>query len=1066
MLLRSALALLVVAGCLCFRPRHGGVEKQFGRRLGVATVFASVIPGGARAKERPRSPAESEVALEMEKRLRSLVSGCEWEALRLELGALSSCQLASGRNVVFLLTETLRRMERVDMAVPLLSSIMPGKALDCSEDDVMPMLDKYARAPKCTQVSMAPAMKIFSYLSDERKVSFSVKGYSVLLKGYGRAGEEAMVDRIVQQCASTGQTFDTILLNSVLDAYVRCGNPAKAETIFSIVANEPHYSPRPPRKDNAESIAIMFLSSGVLPNTCTFNTLLKALRDSPDPDPGAKSDIGKNTGVTFLEQRGRALLATMTSRGLEPDQVTVNTLIDASAKRSLFDFAESLLEDEGLRDKVGIEGYTSLIVGYAAERSTRRMSRGSENPGARSSSSGDSSGLADPFRIVAHMQNRGILPNEIMCTVVMEWCFAAGALRLARELLAQARSLYEGPGTNATLAFSSGASSSTSPVPARVAFVNSSSSSSISSRNNSFSDALSVVKSFNLGKRLPKTNLAALYEAFVVGVSQRAMAVEKEGQEEWLVQQALLGEAQRRLLEMELLELPQSTRALNVFLQALCSFIGSEGSLCSSSGKASGGYGEDEQPALYQVTPVKPQQTASLALSLVTAMRRDGCRPDCFTHAILFTALGRAGLTVQALELFSSLIDDKDDLGQTRTEAELKVKGKAKSEREKTPSGLSAEVFDTTAANALLRAVAEGEEPVFAVRLFAHLQQLGTVAVIGSDEVASIATSPSAEARYPQVNSSYSLQPDVITFTVLFQAITKAISLSGTQLARTRTEDSRRAGQPVLGLKAASNTGWSETTISDFLATAGANTSRALKNSQDWERPSGDGVSASVPLVTDDTGSGSSGSGAASYNGSGTREGRRCAVALALYRLDLLRPDKQQQPLPLPQQSQPQPQPQSQPQLPPWIKVPVAGESQPDSMVERLFRSMCFDHDVRPDEKLVATLNYLFSVAAEQQQLRQRGVAGVGGGLFGFAGWGGSVEIGSNTARLILEELVISGFDPAAMLPIVRACKYSARKESLVLSDEDGSIARLRASSASSRIFRKYRWNSVASGFF
>jgi 3-deoxy-D-manno-octulosonic-acid transferase len=79
------------------------------------------------------------------------------------------------------------------MAIPLLSSIMPGKALDCSEDDVMPMLDKYARAPKCTQASMAPAMKIFSYLSDERKVSFSVKGYSVLLKGYGREGEEAML---------------------------------------------------------------------------------------------------------------------------------------------------------------------------------------------------------------------------------------------------------------------------------------------------------------------------------------------------------------------------------------------------------------------------------------------------------------------------------------------------------------------------------------------------------------------------------------------------------------------------------------------------------------------------------------------------------------------------------------------------------------------------------------------------------------------------------------------------------------------------------------------------------
>ena len=134
-----------------------------------------------------------------------------------------------------------------------------------------------------------------------------------------------------------------------------------------------------------------------------------------------------------------------------------------------------------------------------------------------------------------------------------------------------------------------------------------------------------------------------------------------------------------------------------------------------------------------------------------------------------------------------------------------------------------------------------------------------------------------------------------------------------------------------------------------------------------------------------------------------------------------------------------------------------------DVLLERLFRCMIFEHAVKPDAKLAATLNYLFTASAEQGR-RQRGSFWVGAGRWGGESWGGG-EIGTNTARLVLEELIIAGFEPQALLPVVRSCKYSPRKERAILSDEDGAIARLRASAASSRLFRKYRWNQLDSGF-
>jgi hypothetical protein len=125
-----------------------------------------------------------------------------------------------------------------------------------------------------------------------------------------------------------------------------------------------------------------------------------------------------------------------------------------------------------------------------------------------------------------------------------------------------------------------------------------------------------------------------------------------------------------------------------------------------------------------------------------------------------------------------------------------------------------------------------------------------------------------------------------------------------------------------------------------------------------------------------------------------------------------------------------------------------------NALVERLFRAMRFEHDVTPDSQLVAAINYLFTATASGQQQRPP---------YPWSGWQAGISTG--TARLVLEELVVAGFEPGALLPIVAACKYAAKKERAILTDEDGTIRRLRGSAASARLFRKYRWNEFGSGF-
>lgn len=114
--------------------------------------------------------------------------------------------------------------------------------------------------------------------------------------------------------------------------------------------------------------------------------------------------------------------------------------------------------------------------------------------------------------------------------------------------------------------------------------------------------------------------------------------------------------------------------------------------------------------------------------------------------------------------------------------------------------------------------------------------------------------------------------------------------------------------------------------------------------------------------------------------------------------------------------------------------------SDPNELLSRIFLSMIQDYKVEVDGVIVAVLKSIFSSKKS------------------------SGGISAQTARFIFEELVISGYDPPELVSILEACKYPNRYEKQLLYDLD-TVVKLRKSATSARIFRKYGWNSVESGW-
>jgi len=163
--------------------------------------------------------------------------------------------------------------------------------------------------------------------------------FSILVKGYGREKDAESVGDVWEYVREKGMEADTVLYNSLIDAYINCGDVDRAYTTFLDITQ--------PKDEITEE----GLFERALPNVRTYNTMLKGFVKAGE------------------EERALELTRDMVKKGIW-DDVTTNTLVGVLVAVRNFELAEVVLVNSTSTIEVGrgrhpnVEAYTDLLNGY------------------------------------------------------------------------------------------------------------------------------------------------------------------------------------------------------------------------------------------------------------------------------------------------------------------------------------------------------------------------------------------------------------------------------------------------------------------------------------------------------------------------------------------------------------------------------------------------------------------------------------------------------------------------------------------------------------------------------
>ncbi len=223
----------------------------------------------------------------------------------------------------------------------------------------------------------------------------SLVTFSILLKGYGQIRDLRSVEHTILR--TTGITLDTIMINTIIDAYINCNAIEPAEAFFSKIKNE--------------NLPI---------NRRTYNTYLKGL--------AKQGELGKAQQLAY-DMKQRRLW----------DSVTTNTLVHASIVAGNLTYAEEILDKETMRsDKYkyehpNVEAYTELLDTYSK-----------------------SNHLDQALSVLQTMQRRNVEPNEVTYTCLMGGLGRSHRIDLAQKILTYMESRGQRPTTKMYNALFSG----------------------------------------------------------------------------------------------------------------------------------------------------------------------------------------------------------------------------------------------------------------------------------------------------------------------------------------------------------------------------------------------------------------------------------------------------------------------------------------------------------------------------------------------------------------------------------------------------------------------------------
>lgn len=232
--------------------------------------------------------------------------------------------------------------------------------------------------------------------------ALSAVAYSILLKAYGRWKDIKNVEMSILHAQRNNVAPDIVMANTVIDAYVNCGDVDKARELVQLMTAEESDA-----KDRNEYWPLL------RPNSRTYNTILKGMAEQGDVK--LAMDLSK----------------IVKAKGLW-DNVTTNTLVKAAVAAEEFEMAEDILskhtstfndDDIGRRtrrqvDHPNIEAYTELVDGYAK-----------------------AGFLEKALGLMQIMRNRGVEPNEYTYTCIVGALARSNKVRQARKMIEYALNL-------------------------------------------------------------------------------------------------------------------------------------------------------------------------------------------------------------------------------------------------------------------------------------------------------------------------------------------------------------------------------------------------------------------------------------------------------------------------------------------------------------------------------------------------------------------------------------------------------------------------------------------------
>jgi pentatricopeptide repeat protein len=179
--------------------------------------------------------------------------------------------------------------------------------------------------------------------------ALSPVAYSILLKGYGRLRDLNNIEMLLTHAQASNVEPDTIMLNSLIDAYVNCNELENAHGVFEYMRN-----PDQANKFVSEYGTLFTATKCPAPNKRTYNIFLKGLANRGLLDEALSLSDGMRAMNLW-------------------DHVTTNTLVRAAVKARDFVVVEELLENHTTTKKKkarsgshpNAEAYTSAMDGYA-----------------------------------------------------------------------------------------------------------------------------------------------------------------------------------------------------------------------------------------------------------------------------------------------------------------------------------------------------------------------------------------------------------------------------------------------------------------------------------------------------------------------------------------------------------------------------------------------------------------------------------------------------------------------------------------------------------------------------